>query len=419
VKLKINHIFHLLLVCLLSVLFNLYVHVAEPANSMVNYVNKNHPNTENLIVTDGFLPWAVDYHQTLPDFKKRPFTSFLVENVAVFFSVRISIAFVWVNYFFLFCSGFLIYFLAKLYLLSHPKALGSVIFFYFSFSILLAYFIPIATYDEPIQYFLILLSLFFLKKGYKLLFAIIFSFAVISRESSLILLPGIALFLFGIDFKNILKDKKVFLKNVLMLSIPVVIYLAYLYFFYDNNPEILKETKEVLAKKYQIYQRNFRNLKEVSRTLLSFYSVIIFPIFLLFLNSKYYQFIKIDNRLLKAFWLTFLLNSIVIFITVYAEESRVFTLPFLLLFPIFGEILLKSNSLKFFYYLLDFKKVGLVVLTTLLSWFVFNYLYAFTGFEMKDNYYVEYNVVIIFLMIVVGYKAKFLKSLTQNSFNPR
>ena len=154
----------LLITCSFLTLFSFYLHVSSFTNTMINYVDENNQQEKNFCVSDEFLAWAVDYHKMLPDFKKRQVTTFLVEQIHQIFNVRVSVSFTVLNFLVFFFCGFLIYYLAKLYLLSHIQAIVSVVFFYSSFSILLAFFIPIATYDEPIQYFFIVLSFIALKK---------------------------------------------------------------------------------------------------------------------------------------------------------------------------------------------------------------------------------------------------------------
>lgn len=399
--------FILLGVCLFFTLGNLYLHTAPFSNTMINYTDQNHPNTENSCLTDGFTPWAVNYHNTLPDFKKRPFTSLLVGIVSNTFSLRVSVAFVWVNYFFLFFSGFLVYYLSLLYLNTSWKALVSVCFYYTSFSVLLAYFIPIATYDEPIQYFLILASLLALKKEQLMVFALLFSLAVIARENSLLMLPGILFFLTGFHLKTLWIDKLTSIKYLLACSFPVVVYAVYLSWFFAANPEAIHQTTDTLSRKFSIYQQNFQDAEHISRTLLSFVSVTLLPLFLILYHRFKVSRTRFHQKMFSAFWLTFFINTPIIFLTVFAEESRVFYLPFLFLVPVAGKLITDviSFSPEFLKYLLSYKRLLLIVVIVTFSWWFFQYLYTFTHLPMNENLYREYHVGgCIFIGLILMYQ---------------
>ena len=68
----------LFLTCLLLTGFIFVLHVLPQVNSMINYVENDQPANQSLTISEGFLSWAVDYHKTLPDFKKRPTTTYLM-----------------------------------------------------------------------------------------------------------------------------------------------------------------------------------------------------------------------------------------------------------------------------------------------------------------------------------------------------
>lgn len=395
--------------CLALTLFSFFLHISNRTNTMINYVDEHHPKNEKIIVTDGFLPWTVDYHKTLSDFKKRPFTTFFTEKLASVLDLRISVAFVWVNFTFIFCCGVIIYFLAKLFHLSHAESVWSIFLFYGSFSILLAYFIPIATYDEPIQYFCILLSLIALKRKVKTLFILFLTLAIITRENTLLLLPGIFLFLADIDFRRILNEKSKFIGVALQLGIPLILYLLYLMWFFEKNPQIVDISHKVLSTKFMHYKKNFRDIENISRTLLSFFSVFFLPIFLLVYYRIKYSFLESERRWIYAFWLTFVINTIIVILSVYAEESRVFALPLLFLFPFFGKITsgLIVFSQSFLHYLLCTKRVIILFVSTSLAWLLFEQLYKLTNFNMSDNLYREYNTLIVFFIVLILLYSRF------------
>jgi len=379
---------------------------------MINYVDENHPNVENICITDGFLPWAVNYHKTLPDFKKRQVTTVLVEMFSKLFNGRISTVFVWVNFSFIFLSGILVYYLARLYSLSHIEALLSTIFFLTAFSILLAYFIPIATYDEPIQYFFILLSFVALKKKIKGLFVLFFTIAMLTRESSVLLLPAITLFLMDINFRKIYEEKIKIILVILTVSLPIILYVFYLLWFYNMNPQQFVETKTVLLDKFMNYKKNFKDLENISRTILSFTSVYLLPVFFIIIFKRKHKLILLDTKLMYAFWISFFLNTVIVLLSVYAEESRVFTLPLLFIFPIFGKIIriVIRFSPQFLKYMVHPKRLLFLVSITVIGWILFNQVYKLTSFKMTENLYREYNTISFLIIGIVCVSLFYLQS---------
>ena len=364
-----------LILCLLLTLFSLVLHTLPQVNTMINYVKEGEPKQTGLKISDRFLSYAVNYHKTLPDFQKRQVTTTIIEWVANVFNLRIAVSFVWVNFSFIFFCGLLVYYLGQLYALTHSQSLWSIVFFYCSFSVLLAYFIPIATYDESIQYFFILLSLIALNKDKKILFVVAFTLATLTRESSLILLPGIAFFLLNIDFKNAIQKKLKTVFKIIPVALPVVFYILYLLWFYKENPETYEQTKVVMAAKSSVYLKNFGSVKNLSRTILFFISVYLLPMFFLLFYKKQHFFSPFESKLIRAFVITFCINTPFILAFGYAEECRVFTLPLLFLFPVFGKIVreLLPFSLSFFAYLIHPKRLGFLIGSAVMGWIFFDY----------------------------------------------
>ena len=402
-------------ICLLLTFFSFSLHVAPFTNTMLNYQEEGQQNNNQQLIGEGFLSWTVNYHETLPDFKKRPLTSFLINQLSSFLNIQISLAFVLINFTFTFLCGLLIYYLAKIHHLSNVESCWSMVFFLCSYSVILAYFIPINTYDEPIQYFFILLSLIALKERSNLLFILIFSLAVIARENTLLLLPGIFLFLLDINLSALFSEKIKLLKALILIISPVFVYLCFLVVFYHFNPKTFAETQDVMSLRFLLYKKNFRDVENISRTFLSFFSVYLLPFFLLFLYHKKHPRQLINNKWIKAFVITFFVNTIVVFVAVFAQESRVFTLPLLLIFPFFGKIIhqLIDFSKPFINYLKCSKRILVLFFSTSIAWLSFEQLYQLTRFNMKDNLFGEYNTLVIFFIVLILFYQRFSRTKPQ------
>ncbi len=397
------------LICLGLTLFSFCLHVLPSTNTMVNYVDANHPKNDKLIVTDGFLPWAVDYHHYLLENKKRPVTVFLIEKLAQVLNLRISLSYVFVNFFLLFLGGLLVYYLAILYQLRHKIANLSVVAYFLSFSILLAYFIPIATVDEPAQYVFILSSFIALANQRFLMFIISFILAIITRETSFLLLPVMLLFFMGIDFKNVFKEKLKIIRTGAIGLFFVLFYIGYLSWFYKMHPELIDESKVWISEKFLNYKtKNFLDFDHSIQTLMSIISVNLLPIFLIIYYRIKHQVSPLESKLFSAFWITFSINFVLVILSAYVEESRVLTLPYLILFPIFGKILNKVIRFNkaFFKYFFNWKNILLLLAVTTLSWKLFKLGSKLTNYKPHENLnlFVEYNTLaILFIVLVLLY----------------
>jgi hypothetical protein len=81
---------------------------------------------------------------------------------------------------------------------------------------------------------------------------------------------------------------------------------------------------------------------------------------------------------------------------VFAEESRIFTLPFLLLFPLLGKTCYELFT--------DFyKKFDIIIglfslLFSVVIYFSFSFLYSLTTINSMDNFFIEYNTISVFFV---------------------
>lgn len=382
----------LFFVCLGLTIFSLFLHVIPINNTMLNYVENENIGNNSVGLQGGYLNWAVNFHDNFPDFRKRPTTTFLIKQLAKSLGVKNNLSFVIVNFTFLFCSGILLYYLAKLYRLSDSEALVSVVFYMASFSVLLAYFIPIMSYDESIQYFFIFLSLIGLKKKNYPLFIFSITIAIITRESTLILFPGFLLYISPASGKV-----SNWIKVLFILAIPVFIYVIYLLMFFGNNQDVLNETQGILKTRFLHYERNFRNIGQVTQTLLSMFSVLCVPLFLLLYKPTF----LVLKREKNAFWITLIINTIIVLLSVYAEESRVFALPLIFLIPFYGKIILSYISYSKIKLLIKPINLFIILLVIFASWYGFGFLYKITPTGVDGNVFREYNTMAVMFITTI------------------
>ena len=98
-----------------------------------------------------------------------------------------------------------------------------------------------------------------------------------------------------------------------------------------------------------------------------------------------------------------------VILSAYVEESRVLTLPYLILFPIFGKILnevIQFNK-PFLKYLLNWKNILLLVVVVATStWKLFKLGSKLTNYKPHENLnlFVEYNTLaVLFIVLVLLY----------------
>ncbi len=140
------------------------------------------------------LTKIVNYHKCEPTFARRILTTQLIDFFHENFQFNYLKSFVVVNFLSLGVVGYLI---GKIsYRITNDLMASSIaiVSFYLSFSILFAFYQPIYTYDEPLQYLFFFLALYsiMVKRLFISLFFFLLSICV--RETTLLLLPGFLLF---------------------------------------------------------------------------------------------------------------------------------------------------------------------------------------------------------------------------------
>tara|TARA_B100001287_G_scaffold5367_1_gene4133 strand:+ start:251 stop:1384 length:1134 start_codon:yes stop_codon:yes gene_type:complete len=357
---------------------------------------------ENNKIANYYLSSVVKYHKTQPEFKKRPVTTFLIEKTKHFTGLKIGESFISINFFFIFFTGILIYRISLLFEKNIKLATTNVFVYFLCFSNLFAFFPPIFTYDEPIQFSLILLSLLFFYKEKWLGYIVFFSLSLIVRESGLILLPGLIYLLHEKNIKNLLDSfRKKHLKKWAYLFVPVVIYFSYLLIINKTNIISINSTNDV-SSRLSLYSYNTQSQKTAIESLLSFFLILGLPIYLTFYGLKIKN--TENEKYINAFLVTVILNSTVVFTLTMAREARLFTIPMLFIWPIFSKIFIEDIRLLFTLnnYKLIFYNFNNVVSFIFLNFL--NYTLSFKAYETsigkpKENYFNEYLFTLILVII--------------------
>ncbi len=387
------------LISLFFTLFSLGIHMASFSDSMFN--DNNHR------VSNGYLTYMVNYHKELPAFSRRPLSTFLIEMTSQLSGLSIGESYIWVNYTLFFLSGVLLFWLAFKLTNAYWNSIFAMAAYFLSFSVFFAFFSPIYTYDEPLQYCLILMALLSLLKQRWLAYIFCFTLATISRETSVLLLPAMALFFpVGINSSRLFWSKEN-LRKWLLIFTPIFLYIIFLGIFLSQK-ELLKGAETEVGDRFSCFLENFENQKNAVESIVSIFLSLGTFLYLLWAFLKNGAPTNLEKKLINAFLLTFVLNTVIVLLLSFARESRLFTLPLFFLWPLAGSLFLQEIkivfSLKLYY---SCFKNWQYLFCLLLSIFI-NYLISFKIYESfydasgKTHLFNEY-LFVAFLFISVHF----------------
>lgn len=381
---------------MLSFLFTGFIyqiHMTPNVDSMLN------ENNDRLSLV--FLKSQIRYHQEFAPFARRPLTSSLIETTTKVFDIPLGQAFVYVNFFFLFLSGLLLYTLSRALHANPKQGLGNMTVYFLSFSVLFSFFPPVFSYDEPLQYCLILFALWAFVQRRWWLFAPFFTLALICRETSMLLLPALFFFWPGLRIEK--KTPPTSLQRYLLLFLPVLFYVFFIGYYLETN-DLWGATQNEMNSRFGCFFENFENPKNTVESMTSLFLTLGLFLYLTTVVLKRKTVSAFDKKWLQAFVLTVALNTPLVFLTSFARESRLFALPLFFLWPVFAQLSGKELRLltqwKTYTRLVKNTKLLLILLgINLLSYLFCFQLYQKLGLG-ENNYFTEYLFAIILLATV-------------------
>lgn len=383
-----------LVLCLALIIANLSMHLDKRCDSMIN--------TKSNQISEAELAYIIDVHKTETTFCRRPLTTLIIENVALITGIGIGLSFVCVNYFLLSISALLIYRLSEKLGCNHKYASVNMVVYLLCFSNLFAFFPPVYTYDEPLQYCLIILSfIFYLDKKW-IGFILTFTLALIARESTLLLVPAMAFFLLTEhNFSLKLLRSSTYLKNLIALVIPVLFYFIFTIAFVYMN-DLQSATANDFSVRFTGFDINFGEPQAAAESLISFFIILGVPLYFISFISKEKKTSAQHTKFIHAFLLTLVLNSIIVLLFTKAREVRLFALPLFFIWPFFStlfknEIKLICNPKR---YVDLFKSWKFGLYFCFLNFL--NYVISFKVYKTTvggDDYFNEYLFVVIFIVI--------------------
>jgi hypothetical protein len=331
-------------------------------------------------------------------------TSFLINTVHSILNISYGNSFVLVNFALLFFVGIVLYVLSREWKYTHKEALFSVFLFFLSFSILFSFFSSIYSYDEPFQYLCIFLALIFWYRKQYILFLIFFTAAVICRETTLFLVP--ALFLFPLDKDPYSRKFSPWKwKRIFIFIIPTLAYVLFKKFFLSHH-FFVENLADYTSKRLDHFFFNFQNVQYGVESIVLFFLVLLPSLLLIIAYKKELLKNKFERKLVQAFVLTFIINTMLVFFTARAREARLFALPIVFLWPIFGKYFVQLiEDCKRLYKTkkLSSKRIFQIVILFILSLYIgFRYEPTAAGnFEVGYHIYAAIAFFSFFLVFLI------------------
>ena len=383
---------------LVGLFFTIAIYKIHMLPTMDSMLNENNTITSNI-----FLASQINYHKEIAPFARRPITTYIIETTANAFDIKLGYSFILVNFLLLFLSSILLYVLSKKLGARPIHALMNMAVYFSSFSVLFIFFPPVFSYDEPMQYcFIFLAFIGFVQR--KWVYYILFcTLALITRETTIILIPCLLLFLPGLKASTEIKISRQHIKTYGIILLPIFFYGIFIVAFLWNQ-ELWEPTKAELSSRFTCFLENFESQKNTTESVVSIFLTIGPFLYLTAIYLKRSIRPKFEQKYINAFLLALVINTPLVLLTAFARESRLFALPLFFIWPVFGQFFGKEVFLLFSFklYVPALKKVQ--YLLSFLAFNVLNYLFCFEIYEKmglgENNYYTEYLFMVLLLISI-------------------
>ncbi len=355
----------------------LWLHLNGQVNSMLNLKFEGYgPDTYGLSTT--YLADMVQYHQTEPSFARRPLLTQSVLQLSHLF--QWPVAQVWLALQLLgWCATALL-----LYFLAGAGRVGwwSQLFFFTGFSVLFSWFPPVYTYDEPLQYSLLLGMLLAFKHEKLVVAMTLFGISLWARETGWLLWPALV-WLYGIKSVN----RRTFFG---FSAFWLMFYLLWWFNGPASGTGVKPPAEEVLLR-LTLWEVNV-GPDRWGETLWTMVLVLGLPLLLSWRAGDIWPL-----RMRQTFWLAVALNSAVVLFSAVAREARLFALPLLFAWPYLG-VSLRLSLLK--WWSLGHRRWWILPTMVIFAWWL-PQTYVQSGANSAENYFHEYLAVYVALWALV------------------
>lgn len=291
----------------------------------VNMLNRGAQTWDGRPLPYSSVEESINEHRNGPEvaFTRRPLMTWSVDALSAA-GLHPEHAFVALGFGLFFLAGLLVHRVARQSGSTPARALLAQVCFHLSPTVLFAWFDPMYTYDEPIQYVALLLAMLAALRGSAWWSMVCFAIALIAREPSLLLAPGFALLLAPKDrWKSIA---------------PILAYTVFLLWWMQGDWMFGASLLD-LQERPSFLHFNFSDARIGAESVCYLTLVLALPVFLLARFHRSRACTAEDRRLLRAFWITLVLNTIAVLVAAKAREARLFALPLIFGWPLMGKAL--------------------------------------------------------------------------------
>ena len=117
----------------------------------------------------------------------------------------------------------------------------------------------------------------------------------------------------------------------------MLVYLGFLIIFIQTH-ELGTASQSDLDSRFKAIELNFATSQAASETIISFFIILGLPLYFLYSVSRNRVLTLQQSKLINAFLLTVLINTLVVLFMTKAREVRLFALPLFFIWPIFSTI---------------------------------------------------------------------------------
>ena len=329
------------------------------------------------------------FHLTEFPFKLRPLTNFSIYYLSTYFKLSILHSFLLHQYLLLFTFFVSLSYFFKEIGFDRKKRILGLSLTALLFPILCIHFIPVYSWDDIWAYIFVVWTMYFVIKNKFWYATLFFFFALVERESMVLILP--AFYIFS-------ANKKAYLKWFLPAILPVLVYgvLRLLLF-----PGLLEGR----------FTRLFVNLQDADSIRHSFYSLFVsygWMWAILFFKFKSQNQNSLHKNLNENFRLSAIIVSVlmivIVFNTALIRETRLLFTPFIFIIPFvmmnFQEFIKpivklynNLNKILFFGFVLL-----IFICTVLFSVFLFP---SFKFLPMIDFHRVYFSLNLSFILLII------------------
>jgi hypothetical protein len=292
----------------------------------VTMLNRGPVTWDGQPLAQDLIAHIIEEHRAGSDmsFRRRPLTTWCVDALTTL-GLSPKIAFVSLGFGLFLVCGLLVRRIARLLSSTDQQADIAQAAFHLSPTVLCAWFEPMYTYDEPLQYVAFLIAFAAAWQGRVALASIAMAVSLIAHETSLFLLPAF------LAIPRLSRNAR----WILMLA-PALLFALFLIIFLPTARLVEHSANDAVAR-LGTAAFNFSSWAMAGETLGYALIVLLVPVVLLWRSAASAS--EDQRRLLRAFWIALIVNSLAVLVAAKAREARVFALPLLIAWPLLGWVL--------------------------------------------------------------------------------